>query len=253
MSDEFINPEKEIKKLSNAIKQYMLILKTTVDPHQQSRARKKLKELKAYKEKILAAFEVEESKINEEQGEKKIEEDVFITRIKAKYPEKVNYDLEVHELKLYLDFFYTEFLAIFSERKMKLDFKYSLDRDNFHQKFLGVKRHLDDYVQECIRIKNGIVKKEVELEMKRRIIKIKRNLFIEAFKFFKAVQIFAEELTIDLDTQGLKCLNGEEIISFEFAEEKQYLEGYTVKEALEDLLVFTKEVLDFLNIPDFET
>ena len=34
--------------------------------------------------------------------------------------------------------------------------------------------------------------------------------------------------------------------------EKLYLEGYTVKEALEELLIFTKEVLYFLNIPDFE-
>ncbi|MBN2536401.1 MAG: hypothetical protein JXB88_26190 [Spirochaetales bacterium] len=252
MSDEFINPEKELQKLSNAIKQYRLILKTTVDPYQQSRARKKLKELQSYRERILAAFEVEEDTAGEETNEKKIEENDFITRIKAKYPEKVNYDQEVHELKLYLDFFYSEFLAIFSERKMKLDFKFSLDRDNFHQKFLGVKRHLDDYIQECIRIKDGILKKEVELEMKRRVIKIKRNLFIEAFRFIKSVQSFAEELKRDLDTEGLKCLNGDEIISFEFMEEKQYLEGYTVKEALEDLFVFTKEVLAFLNIPEFE-
>lgn len=253
MSDEFINPEKELQKLYNAIKQYRLILKTTVDPHQQSRARKKLRELKAYKERILAAFEVTGDSEIQETGEIKIQDDNFITRIKVKYPEKVNYDLEVHELKLYMDFFYSEFLAIFSERKMKLDFKYSLDRDNFHHKFLSVKRHLDDYIQECIRIKNGLLKKEVELEMKRRIIKIKRNLFIEAFRFFKTVQGFSEELILDLETEGLKCLNGEEIISFEFMEEKQYLEGYTVKEALEDLLIFAKEILDFLNIPDFET
>jgi hypothetical protein len=253
MSDEFINPQKELQKLTNAIKQYRLILKTTVDPHQQTRARKKLKELQAYKSRILAAFEVDEMTAFEESGEKTIEENDFITRIKAKYPEKVNYDQEVHELKLYMDFFYKEFLAIFSERKMKLDFKYSLDRDNFHQKFLGVKRHLDDYIQECIRIKDGLLRKEMELEMKRRVIKIKRNLFIEAFRFFKAIQSFAEELIKDLNTQGLKCLNGEDIISFEFIEEKQYLEGYTVKEAFEDLLIFTKEILDFLNIPDFET
>ena len=89
--------------------------------------------------------------------------------------------------------------------------------------------------------------------MKRRIIKIKRNLFIETYRFFKTVQNFADELVIDLDTQGLKCLNGEYVISFEFIEEKRYLEGYTVKEALEELLVFTNEVLDFLNIPDFDT
>ena len=43
-------------------------------------------------------------------------------------------------------------------------------------------------------------------------------------------------------------LNGDEIISFEFIEEKRYLEGYTVKEAFEELLLFTKEVLDFLQM-----
>ena len=163
MSDEFINPQKEIQKLTSAIKQYRLILKTTVDPHQQSRARKKLKELQAYKERLVATFEVEENIASEDNGEIKFEEDVFLSRIKKQYPEKVIYDYEVHELKLYMDFFYTEFLAIFSERKMKLDFKHSLDRDNFHQKFLGVKRRLDDYIQECIRIKGGLLKKEVEM------------------------------------------------------------------------------------------
>ena len=118
------------------------------------------------------------STFNEENEESRFEEDDFITRIRARFPKKISYNSEVHELKLYMDFFYTEFLAIFSERKMKLDFKYSLDRDNFHQKFLGAKRRLEDYVQEYIRIKDGLLKKEVELEMKRRIIKIKRNLFI---------------------------------------------------------------------------
>jgi len=253
MSDEFINPEKEIQKLTSAIKQYRLILKTTVDAHQQARARKKLKELKAYRDRLLATFELDDNVITQDNEDKKPEEDNFITKIKRIHLEKVNYDQEVYELKLYMDFFYADFLSIFSERKMKLDFKYSLDRDNFHQKFLGVKRLLDDYIQECIRIKEGLLRKEVELDVKRRNIKIKRNLFIESFRFFKSVQSFAEELTMDLDTEGLKCLNGDQIISFEFMEEKQYLEGYTIKEALEELVLFTKEIADFLNIPDFET
>jgi hypothetical protein len=253
MSDEFINPQKEIKKITRAIKQYRLILKTTVDPQQQARARKKLRELQAYKNRLIATFEVDDVQAGEDGDERTYEENDFITIIKAIHPEKVGYDMEVHELKLYLDFFYIEFLAIFSERKMKLDFKYSLDRDNFHQQFLGIKRRLDDYIQECIRIKNGLVKKEVELEMRRRIIKIKRNLFIETHRFFKAVQIFADDISVDLNTDGLKCLNGDQIISFEFIEEKRYLEGYSVVEAFVELLIFTKEVLAFLNIPDFES
>ncbi|MBN2441028.1 MAG: hypothetical protein JXJ04_06770 [Spirochaetales bacterium] len=253
MSDEFINPQKEIQKLTSAIKQYTLILKTTVDPHQQARARKKLKELQAYKNRLIATFEFDEKMQGDDGEEKHYEENDFISRIKAKYPGKPNYDEEVYELNLYLDFFYTEFLAIFSERKMKLDFKFSLDRDNFHQNYLGVKSRLDDYMQEHSRIKDGLLNKEVELEMKRRIVKIKRNLFIETYRFFKLVQNFANELILDLETQGLKCLNGDQVISFEFIEEKRFLEGYTVKEALDELLVFSKEVTDFLNIPDFES
>ena len=107
MSDEFINPQKEIQKLTSAIKQYRLILKTTVDPHQQARARKKLKELQSYKERLVATFEIDENALSDSHEDNKFEEDNFITRIKAHSPEKVTYDSEVHELKLYMDFFYT--------------------------------------------------------------------------------------------------------------------------------------------------
>ena len=254
MNGDFFNPAKELRKLESAIKQYKLILKTTVDSSQQRRVEKKLKELRAYREKLLAIFDVDDlAEGKQEEGSLKIIDESYLSRILARHPEETVIDSEVHELSLYLDYFYTEFLAIFSERKLKLDFQYSLDRDNFHQTYLGITRRLDDYIQEALRIREGAYNKDVELEMRRRNIKVKRNLFIETYRFFKAVQGFGADLREDLAADGLKCLNGDDIISFEFIEEKRYLEGHTVREAIDELLSFTGEVLAFLNIPDFET
>ncbi|MBN1698380.1 MAG: hypothetical protein JW881_12770 [Spirochaetales bacterium] len=245
-----------MKKIEDAIRHYSVILKTTVDPGQQRRVGNKLRELKTYREKILSMFDIQEKEEGRQRSISnslsKTEEESFLQRLIAVKGEKTDIDIEVYYLTLYMDFFYAEFLSIFSERKMKLDFKYSMDRDNFHQKFLTVKRRLDDYVQEADRIREGVYAKEVEIDMRRRNIKIKRNLFIEAYRYFKNIQSFTTDLLTDLKSDGLKCLNGDDIISFELIEEKRYLEGFIVKEGLDELDRFTEEVLDYLNIPEIE-
>jgi hypothetical protein len=251
-NENIIYPEKELKKIEDAIKHYSVILKTTVDPTQQRRVGKKLRELKTYRDKILSMFYIEDKEEGLQRVLIKREEENFLERLIAIRGEKTDIDIEVYHLTLYMDFFYSEFLSIFSERKLKLDFKYSMDRDNFHQKYLTVKRRLDDYLQEAVRIREGAYTKEVEIDMRRRNIKIKRNLFIEAYRFFKNIQAFTLDLLTDLKSDGLKCLNGDDIISFELIEEKRYLEGFIVKEGLEELSQFTIEVLSYLNIPEIE-
>jgi hypothetical protein len=150
-------------------------------------------------------------------------------------------------------FFYEEFLSFFSERKLKLDFKYSIDRDSAHHKFMEIKRRVEDFESEVSLIREGMYQKSMEQELRLRNVKLKRNLSIEAHRFFVWVGEFASALLADLEDEGLLCLNGDDIITFELNFDAHYCEGLTVRQALAELKRFTDEVIAFLNIPDMET
>ncbi|MBN1410866.1 MAG: hypothetical protein JW969_08465 [Spirochaetales bacterium] len=251
MKDSILYPEEELKKINAAIKQYTTVFKTTKDPFQKEKIRKKLIELKKYRERLMLMFYVhDESK--RKNSENQAEERSFIEEIFTKLESPDYTDDELNKFYMYIEFFNTEFIAILSERKMKLDFKYGMDRDSFHHKFLTLKKHMDDYIQETDRIKEGNYRGDAELDIKVRNLKLRRNLFVETNRFFKEILLFTTDLLEDLRSLGLKCLNGDDIITFELIEEKRYFEGYTVHEALQSLEKFSSEIIAFLNIPDFE-
>jgi hypothetical protein len=252
MNDNILYPEEELKKINAAIQQYTTIFKTTQDPYHKEKIRKKLIELKKYRERIMLMFYVHEDSRSGESATPASERS-FLEDIVERMESPDLSDNEINNFVLYIEFFNTEFLAILSERKMKLDFKYSMDREGFHHKFLTLKKHMDDYIQEMQRIKDGNYRGEVELDIKRRNLKLRRNLFVETYRFYKEILDFTNDLLEDLGSLGLKCLNGDDIITFELIEEKRYFEGYTVHEALQSLDKFSSEVIAFLNIPDFET
>ena len=159
----------------------------------------------------------------------------------------------MNRLSLYLRFFDREFLVVFSERKMKLDFQHSLERDSYYHRFQEALRKLTDFEGELERLAQGAQRMEDKLEMKRRISKMKRALTVDANKIFNSVLSFSTELISDIAEDGLKCLNSDEPIHFDRIEGYRYLEGKQVKGALEVLKEFALEVIDFLNIPNFNT
>ena len=77
---------------------------------------------------------------------------------------------------LYARWFREEFLPFLTQKRMKLDFKYSLDRDGFYARFQEVERKLDHSREENARIAEGAVGRELELEMRKRIMKLKREM-----------------------------------------------------------------------------
>ena len=91
-----------------------------------------------------------------------------------------------------------------------------------------------------------------EAELRQRSFKKQRNLAVEVDRFFRSLYEFADELIEDLDQDGLKCLNGEEVIQFDRIEGHRYLEGVKVKDALKRLKDLSEEVVRYLNIPQIK-
>jgi hypothetical protein len=250
--DNLINPEKELERINESIRRYEIISRTAVDPYQQRRVTRILKQLREYRNKIMLLFNFTDNEAFDTEPEYEEISPGFLSKIIETDDQENISDLEIHNLNLYMDFFYNEFLSIFSERKLKLDFKYSIERDGTHHRFMEIKRRVSDFENELIHFNDGFINKEMEMNVKMRNIKHKRTLCIEAHKFFKWVGEFASILIADIETDGLKCLNGDDIISFELKFEKHYCEGLTVKQALEELMKFTDEVIAYLNIPELE-
>lgn len=254
--DDFQNPETELARLNASIRRYQMIAKTTTDPSQQRRVKRILTKLKEYRDRIVLLFQFGEDRDFEMVGEESEAPDYpkseFLSIILASGPDRTVTDDVIHNLNLYMDFFDIEFLSFFSERKLKLDFKFSIDRDNAHHKFMEIKRRVEDFEREMIRLREGAYHKSMEQEIRLRNIKLERTLCIEAHRYFLWVREFADVLITDLEGEGLKCLNGDDLITFELNESERYCEGLSVNQALRELYRFTDEVIEFLNIPDIE-
>jgi len=255
LEHEVDNPEEELEKVNQAIRRYEVVLRSSPDADQQSRARSKLRSLKSFREKLLQGFDLKPKE--EETPETPPETE----RVRGKYlgnileqsrQEKIS-DTEAYHLSLYLEFYEREFLTIFSERKLRLDFQHSLERDGFYHRFQEVRRKLDDFRHELERIHEGDHSRAEQIEMRKRSMKMKRVFAMEMNKLLKSVIIFTETLLDDIRKEGMICLNGFEPVEFDEIEGKRYLEGKTVQEALTIIYECSLEILDYLHIPEFNS
>jgi hypothetical protein len=137
--------------------------------------------------------------------------------------------------------------------RLKLDFKFSMERDGFYGRFQELIRKIADYRDEVNRLAEGTFTKEMETEIKKRTFKLKRILEAEASKFFRAIKRFTTELAEDARTDGVKCLNGDSVIGFDRIEGKRFLAGRRVVDALEELGAYAEEAILFLHVPDLES
>ena len=113
-------------------------------------------------------------------------------------------------LMLYARYFGEEFLPFLTEKQLKLDFKYSLDRDGFYNRFQAIQRKIDHFREENARLAEGLSAATLELEIRKRTMKLTRQVEIDAARLFHAVRVFAADLGEDADGDGVKCLNGAE-------------------------------------------
>jgi hypothetical protein len=248
-----MTPEEELKKLNRLIHQYETVYRTTTDAEQKDRASRELKELKSYRDKILAVNVIDRGKLAEQPpAADSLVDYPVLAGLVCGDTEAWEGDQEVHHLSLYFSHFEHEFLPFLTETRLKLDFKHSLERDGFYRRYQEVQRRLEDWNEAHRTLDEGGYNRDLESEVRTRIFKLKRVLEVEANRFFRAVQRFAETLVEDARGDGVKCLNGSDPIEFDRIEGERLLTGMTVTDALEALRGLAEEVAGYLRIPDVE-
>ena len=266
-----MTPQEELKKLNKLIKQYETVYHTATDGDQRERVGRELKKLKSYRDKILAinvidGEELEDVQEKEDELEeypilRSIIEEQEIDRVqkrKMALPVEEPRALsptqhEVSRISLYMEYFEHEYIPFLTEMRLKLDFKFSMERDSFYGRFQELTRKIADFNDEATRLADGGYAKEIEMEVRKRTFKLKRILEVEASRFFRSVKRFTNELIDDAHTDGVKCLNADSEIHFDKIEGKRLLEGVTVTEALEMLGAFIEEAISYLNVPEIES
>jgi hypothetical protein len=183
------------------------------------------------------------------------EEFPILAGLRTRYPdlqhEYRHFAREVQSLQLYLHHFDTEYIGLLNERKLRLDVKFSLERDNFYNAFSTLRRRADSYCTEASRINKGEYTKAYEEEILRRMVEMRHNLFIETNRFFLHVQRFAEDLLEDMNGDAILCQNADEQLSYSNLDRERELRGKTVQQGIEQIYEFSSEVISYLNIPDF--
>ena len=264
-----MTPAEEVTRLNKLIRQYETVFRTTPDASQRERVQRQLKELRDYRDKILAVNVIEDQELEDERAE----EDPFsrapllraIAERNASLPPAEAVapfaepdttpsasQLEMFHLALYLRFFEREYLPFLTEKQLKLDFKYSLDRDAFYSAFQAMGRKMAEYGQENRRILEAPGTREVELKIRERTVKLTRLVQSEAARFFRAVRGFCQDLEDDAHGDMVKCLNCNGVIAFDAIEGTRALQGRTVGGALRDLRMFAEEAVAYLNAPEIE-
>jgi len=264
-----MTPEEEVKRLNKLIRQYETVYRTTPDGAQKGRAERQLKELREYREKILAVNVIQEQDLREEDvGADPLAAAPLLRAIAARNAEMppaeavppfaetdaapTAIQLEMFHLALYLRFFEREYLPFLTEKQLKLDFKYSMDRDAFYNGVQALVRKMAEYRSENRRLLDGQVSREMELEVRKRTVKLTRLVQADAARFFRAVMRFCRDLEDDAHGDMVKCLNCNGVIKFEEIEGKRVLQGRTVGGALTELRQFAMEAIAYLNIPEIE-
>ena len=264
-----MTPEEELKRLNRLLAQYQTVYRTTPDPVQRGRAERQVRELRSYREKLLTVLVIEDTEEQQVAAEDDLADFPLLAGLRAEnlalpfaqaVPSFAAADTaptasqeEIYNLCLYVRRFEKEFLPFLTEKQLKLDFKFSMDRDSFYGALQALQRRVVDYRDESVRVSKGSPSREVELENRKRAVKVARLVAVEGARFFRSVQHFAEELVEDAEADGVKCLNGDHEIEFDSLEGKRSLQGLPVKEALSELGLLSAEAVAYLNVPEIET
>jgi len=248
-----MKPEQELKNINKLIRQFESVYRSSSDSYQLDRVSKELKRLKKYREKLESFHVIDSEELAEPQLQDELADFPYLRDLieqdnrSEDDPELDLLGKELFRFLLYLKFCEKEFLTFLSEKRLKLDFKHSIERDSFYHRFGSIFRRLQDIQEDASRIDN--YQGAHEQEMRQRSLKKKRNLSLDGDRFFRSLVKFSKDLSEDLQEDGLKCLNGNEVMEFDKLEGNKYLEGVKVADALVKLGDFCREVVLYLNIP----
>ena len=264
-----MTPEEELKRLNRLIRQYEAVYRTAPNADQKERVQRQLREFQGFRQKILAVNVIDEKALEESPPEEEpLEESPVLARLiaensglnadkrigsfAARDSTPTSLQNEMFHLALYTTFFEREFLPFLTEKQLKLDLKFSMDRDAFYNSFESLQRKISDYREAHQSIAEGIVSRDLETEVRKRALKLTRMVEVEAAKFFRAIHRFCGELVEDAREGGVKCRNCEGEVSFDRIEGDRMLQGRKVIEALAELKDVAAEAVGYLNIPEID-
>jgi hypothetical protein len=264
-----MTPEEELKRLNKLIRQYEAVYRTAPNADQRERVQRQLREFQGFREKILAVNVIDERNLEESAVEEEplgqfpvlavlvaenagLPPDKRIASFAAKDTAPTSLQNEMFHLTLYTTYFEREFLPFLTEKQLKLDLKFSMDRDAFYSGFESLQRKIADYREAHQSITEGMVSRDLETEVRKRALKLTRLVEVEAAKFFRAIERFCAELVEDGRAGGVKCRNSDGAISFDKIEGSRMLQGRKVIDALAQLKDVAIETVAYLNIPEID-
>lgn len=264
-----MTPEEELKRLNKLIRQYEAVYRTAQNADQKERVQRQLREFQGFRQKILAVNVIDERALEESAAEEEpleefpvlalliaensgLSSNKRIVSFAAKDTAPTSLQNEIFHLTLYTAFFEREFLPLLTEKQLKLDLKFSMDRDAFYSSFESLQRKISDYREAHQSITEGIVSRDLETEVRARALKLTRMVEVDAAKFFRAVERFCGELVEDAREGGVKCRNCDGEVSFDRIEGNRILQGRKVIEALAQLKDVAAEAVGYLNVPEID-
>lgn len=256
------------KKLEQIKHQLELIYKTSTDPNRRNRIEEELKkviqDLKklqegTLKEEDLYKYEFyRKGDLELEEYEGKTIDDFPILRNIPLRPLSSRKDIkdwikddEAQYLYSFIKFFEEQYLPLFTPKILSLEYSHAMKLDQFYYEFTKLEIDLRKYVEMLENIYSTDNENYV-----REMTKLKRKRYIElvtkAGQFFHNLQEFLEEI-LELYRKGEGVImEPNKVIQLSKEEEHLTANGLTVVAFLEDMLEFTKEIIEFLNLPRFE-
>jgi hypothetical protein len=229
-------------------------LKSTEDPFQQSSIADQLSQLEQERMELDNLFEEEPPEDAEEDAPR--EQFPHLNRIWARYDpilkECQHLERDVRASILYARYFEDEFLGMFTNRKLRLDVKYSVERDSFYGLFDQLTRSLTHYRTEADRIRDGTYTKQYEIDIFKRKVEMRHALLVEVDWFFRKLARFSQELLNDIAAEQLFCQNPDEELNYSTIDKETVLRGRLVRDALHELFDLASEVVNYVDIPDFQ-
>lgn len=230
-------------------------LKNARNPFQQSSIAGELGKLEQEQMQLDSLF-TEGADEDEVQEEAPQEQFPFLNRIYQRNPDLLkkseHLERDIRASVLYLHYLEAEFLGMFTSRKMRLDVKYSVERDSFYDLFYQVSRSLKNYRTEADRIAEGSYAKQYEADILKRKVEMRHALLIEVDWFFRKLRGFAKELISDIEGDGLLCQNPQEELSYSQLDQEEFLRGSTVEDGIRSLYEYACEVVEYVDIPEFQ-
>ena len=228
-------------------------LKTTRNPFQQSSLAGELGRLEQEQMQIESLFDEPEEVVEADPPE---EQFPLLNRIYQENPDLLkrcsHIDRDIRAAILYVDYFEREYVGMFTIRKMRLDVKYSLERDSFYDLLHQVTRSLKNYRTEADRIAEGSYAKQYEAEILKRKVEMQHVVLGEIDWFFRKLRRFTKELLADIEGDRLLCQNPDEPLDYSSMDQERLLRGRTVTEGIETLHAYACEAVEYLDIPEFQ-